>query len=60
VILIRDDGKGFENGAAAIDADGLINMRDRLETIHGTCIRRSIPGQGTTVEMRVPMNWGGG
>jgi signal transduction histidine kinase len=35
-------------------------MRDRLETIHGTCIRRSIPGQGTTVEMRVPMNWGGG
>lgn len=59
VILISDDGKGLEDGAAAIGADGLINMRDRLEKIHGACIRRSIPGHGTTVEMRVPMDWAG-
>jgi signal transduction histidine kinase/ligand-binding sensor domain-containing protein len=60
VIVIGDDGKGFENGAAAIGADGLINMRDRLENIHGTCIRHSSPGHGTSVEMRVPMTWGDG
>jgi signal transduction histidine kinase/ligand-binding sensor domain-containing protein len=57
VIVISDDGRGFEEGAAAIDADGLINMRDRLEKIHGTCVRRSTPGHGTAVEMRVPMAW---
>jgi signal transduction histidine kinase len=57
VIVISDDGRGFEEGAAAIDADGLINMRDRLEKIHGTCTRRSMPGHGTAVEMRVPMAW---
>jgi signal transduction histidine kinase len=60
VILISDDGKGFENGAAGIGADGLINMRDRLETIRGTLSRQSSPDHGTTVEMRVPMNWGNG
>ncbi len=60
VIVISDDGKGFEDGAAALGADGLLNMRDRLETIHGTCTRRSIPGHGTSVELRVPMTWGDG
>jgi signal transduction histidine kinase/ligand-binding sensor domain-containing protein len=57
VIVISDDGRGFEEGAVGIDADGLINMRDRLEKIHGTCVRRSTLGHGTVVEMRVPMAW---
>ena len=60
VIVIGDNGEGFVDGAAAIGADGLINMGERLEKIHGTCTRRSIPGQGTSVEMRVPMTWGNG
>jgi signal transduction histidine kinase/ligand-binding sensor domain-containing protein len=59
VIHIGDDGIGFENRAAAIDADGLLNMRDRLEKIHGTCTRQSSSGHGTSVEMRVPMTWSG-
>jgi signal transduction histidine kinase len=58
VIIISDDGKGFEEGGAAhIGADGLHNMRERLQAIHGTCTRRSNPGHGTAVEMRVPMTW---
>ena len=60
VIRISDDGKGLEDGAADIGADGLVNMRARLETINGTCICNSSPGQGTSVEMRVPMDWESG
>lgn len=59
VIRISDDGKGLEDGAAAIGADGLVNMRARLEKIRGTCICTSSPGLGTSVEMRVPMDWEG-
>lgn len=60
VIVVGDNGDGFKDGAADIGADGLLNMRDRLERIHGTCARHSIAGQGTKVEMRVSMNWGEG
>lgn len=57
VITISDNGRGFEEGGAAIGADGLINMRSRLDQIRGTCTRRSSLGHGTSVEMRVPMDW---
>jgi signal transduction histidine kinase len=61
IIHISDDGEGFGNGgAAAIGADGLVNMRERLQAIHGKCDRHSTPGDGTSVEMRVPMSWGDG
>jgi signal transduction histidine kinase/ligand-binding sensor domain-containing protein len=59
VIVIGDDGKGLGESAAGMGADGLGNMRARLGRIRGTCICRSEPGKGTTVEMRVPMGWGG-
>jgi len=61
IIRISDDGEGFENGgAAAIGADGLANMRERLQSLHGQCNRQSTPGAGTSVEMRVPMTWENG
>jgi signal transduction histidine kinase/ligand-binding sensor domain-containing protein len=58
IIHISDDGEGFDDGGpAAIGADGLANMRERLRSLHGSCQRHSTPGEGTSVEMRVPMNW---
>jgi signal transduction histidine kinase/ligand-binding sensor domain-containing protein len=57
VIVIGDNGGGFVDGKAHIGADGLVNMRERLERIRGTCSRHSVSGRGTSVEMRVPMNW---
>ena len=57
VITISDNGSGFEEPAETIGADGLANMRNRLEQIRGTCTRQSAPGRGTSVEMRVPMDW---
>jgi signal transduction histidine kinase/ligand-binding sensor domain-containing protein len=57
VIVIGDNGGGFVESKVPIGADGLLNMRERLEKIHGTCTRHSVSNQGTSVELRVPMNW---
>jgi signal transduction histidine kinase len=35
--------------------DGLLNMRERLESVHGACALRSAPGQGTRVDFSVPL-----
>jgi signal transduction histidine kinase/ligand-binding sensor domain-containing protein len=53
-LLIEDNGRGLpERGRG--EGDGLDNFRKRLDQIGGTCIHRSVAGQGTTVEMRVPL-----
>jgi len=59
-ITIRDNGRGFTEEPAAAGADGLVNIRSRLEQLRGTCSRTSAPGEGTSVEMRVPLTWGDG
>ncbi|MFD0893898.1 hypothetical protein KBB96_10780 [Luteolibacter ambystomatis] len=57
VIVIRDNGSGFVEAPAAVGADGLLNLRSRLEQVRGTCSRSSTPGEGTSVEMRIPIDW---
>ena len=59
VIVITDNGKGLEECGVKMGADGLTNMRERLKRLRGSCVCRSEPGKGTTVEMRVPMDWAG-
>lgn len=55
-LVIQDDGRGFEGDApGGPDADGLINLQNRLKQIGGSCLRWSSPGQGTSVEMIVPI-----
>lgn len=56
-ITISDDGKGFVETPGTVGADGLDNMRSRLQQIRGTCTRSSTQGAGTSVTLRVPMNW---
>jgi signal transduction histidine kinase len=51
---VEDDGKGFEP-ATAVRSSGLQNMRDRLEALGGSLEVRSAPGQGTTIQGRVPV-----
>jgi len=57
VVIVRDDGKGFDQ--LAVDRGegglGLLNMRERLLSVQGTCEVESIPGRGTTVSMYVPL-----
>jgi signal transduction histidine kinase len=53
---IEDDGCGFDSAEAAkLEADGLGNLQARLQQLGGICARRSAPGQGTAVELQVPL-----
>ena len=60
VASVRDRGRGFN--LATIEASyntrgslGLLNMRERAGLISGECRIRSVEGEGTTVELRVPI-----
>ncbi len=60
VASVRDRGKGFN--VNAVEASyinrgslGLLNMRERAELIRGEWRIKSSEGQGTTVELRVPL-----
>jgi len=57
LLTITDDGRGFD--LIAVEAAkgmrfGLLTMRERAESIGGVLSIRSAPGQGTTVELRIP------
>ncbi|MDW8355675.1 MAG: two-component regulator propeller domain-containing protein [Bryobacterales bacterium] len=57
-IRIRDDGCGFEPGAA-LSRDGqqygLVGMRERVGEMGGRLTVESAPGQGTEVRLEVPL-----
>ncbi len=53
-ILLEDDGCGFEPGPSKAGADGLRNMRERLEQLGGRCEIATAPGKGTRVSFQVP------
>ncbi len=50
VVSVRDDGIGFEESDPA-GGQGLRNMRLRAEAIDGGFSLRSVPGQGTAIEI---------
>ena len=54
--VVRDDGRGFEPGSPRTDGAGLglVGMRERATMAGGRVAIRSEPGQGTTVEVRIP------
>ena len=61
VASVRDRGRGFN--LAAVESSyntrgslGLLNMRERARLIGGECRIRSAEGEGTTVELRVPLS----
>ena len=54
VVVIEDDGRGFETGAAAAGL-GLVSMRDRVELVGGTLRVQSTEGSGTTIAVEVPL-----
>lgn len=54
-IVITDNGKGF-NASTGADGHGLRNLPARLQEMGGTCRVHSVPGQGTTVTIRLPLS----
>jgi two-component system, NarL family, sensor histidine kinase DevS len=55
VVVIEDDGRGFEPGAVREGALGFVGMRERVELVGGRLTLESSPGAGTTLvaEVRV-------
>ena len=53
VVTVADDGKGFDTNTQP-GGFGLNSMRERSEMVAGTVRVTSSPGEGTTVELRVP------
>jgi signal transduction histidine kinase len=61
VASVRDRGRGFNLNAVEASYTtrgslGLLNMRERAQLIGGECRLRSVEGEGTTVELRVPLS----
>jgi signal transduction histidine kinase/DNA-binding NarL/FixJ family response regulator len=54
---VRDDGRGFETQTAATGGHqhGLLGMRERATLLGGRVAVTSAPGDGTTVQITVPL-----
>lgn len=50
---VRDDGSGFDK--SAVEPNGLLNMKDRVEAIGGRFSVESQPRRGTTVSGTLPI-----
>lgn len=53
VLVIADNGKGFDVSKTPKHHYGLINMRERARKIAGTVTIDSAPGEGTTVTLKL-------
>ena len=55
MVVVEDDGQGFEPGAVRTGALGFTGMRERVELVGGRLTVESSPGAGTTLvaEVRV-------
>jgi two-component system sensor histidine kinase NreB len=57
-VMVRDDGVGFDLDRSDRDRRtlGLHGMRERAQLVGGTLQILSVPGVGTTVLARLPLN----
>jgi len=60
VLEIKDDGVGFNTGLVDESYDrrgslGMINMRERTELVNGRLRINSVEGQGTTIQVAIPL-----
>ncbi len=52
---VRDDGRGIPATRPPSAGFGLMGLRERVETLGGTCDLESAPGAGVTLRVRVPL-----
>ena len=53
-LRVRDEGLGFDP-AAQSGGYGFVDMRERLASVGGSLDVQSVPGAGTTVTARIPV-----
>src|SRR5207302_1246180 len=52
---VRDNGRGFEPAGAFPGLLGLHSMQERVTKVGGVLMIESVPGQGTRIDVRLPM-----
>jgi signal transduction histidine kinase len=55
VVVIEDDGRGFDPNADDVEGLGLLGMRERIALVGGRLSVESAPDRGTTVAVEVPL-----
>lgn len=58
MLLVEDNGRGFDLSSVQRDGEGclgLSGMQERAALAGGACAVDSLPGQGTTVRVRIPL-----
>jgi len=55
LLVIDDNGKGADLDGSDSIGLGMIGMRERIESLNGSCIFGSSPGKGMRVSIAVPM-----
>jgi len=55
IIMVADNGHGFDTAAPLASGEGLSGMRRRVKDFGGSCVIRSQSGTGTEVEFRLPL-----
>lgn len=55
MIMIEDDGKGFDVGQMKKNGRGITNITTRAQWLKGTVAFDSHPGRGTTISIEIPL-----
>jgi len=55
MMIVQDDGKGFEPNRLHMNGIGMMNIESRLVAIHGKFYIESKPGKGVVVTINVPL-----
>lgn len=55
LVVIKDDGKGFEVNDSGKQGVGLLNMNHRTSLLGGKISWNSVPGNGTEVKISIPI-----
>lgn len=55
IVVVQDNGKGFDPTAVNPERHGMTNLRQRMSELGGSCLIASQPGRGCRVEFHVPL-----
>jgi len=55
IVVVADNGRGFDAQQQRAGADGVANMKERLKSLRGGCEISGGPDKGTTVRFAAPL-----
>jgi len=54
VVVVQDNGRGFDPAKEKSGRNGLVNIAQRMKEMGGSCTVTSQPGQGCRIEFEIP------